>query len=180
VDPDNPVVDTLDRTLLSSQAAGLTSAQRRDLVNSVTRIMRAQFARISLPGNSNITLTARTGEIPVTIQSELPYPVRARLRVESDKLVFPEGNARDLELTNTNTTERFAIQARASGAFPLRVVLESPEGDLVLGRSLFTVRSTAASGVGIALSGGAGGFLALWWARHLITARREKRQARAA
>ena len=174
VDPGNAVEVALDRALLSSQASGVSPPRRRALVASVGDGIEAQFARISLPGNRSVTLTARTGEIPITIQSQLDYPVRATLRVDSDKLAFPDGARRELELANTNTTERFSVRARTSGAFPVRVVLESPEGDLVLGRSLFTVRSTAASGVGVALSVGAVGFLAIWWGGHVFQARRKK------
>lgn len=172
VEPSNAVEVALDRALLSAQAAGLSQSRRRALIDSVDAGIQAQFAQISLPGNRSVTLTARTGEIPITIQSGLGYPVRARLRVESDKLAFPDGSRREVELANTNTTERFAVRARTSGAFPVRVILESPEGDLVLGRSLFTVRSTAASGVGVALSVGAVGFLAVWWGGHVVQARR--------
>jgi len=172
VEPGNAVEAVLDRALLSSQASGIPQARRRALIESVGNGIRAQFAQISLPGNRSVTLTARTGEIPITIQSRLDYPVRATLRVESDKLTFPEGGRREVLLANTNTPERFSVRARTSGAFPVRVVLESPEGDLVLGRSLFTVRSTAASGVGVALSVGAVGFLAVWWAGHVVQARR--------
>lgn len=176
VEPGNPVEIALDRSLLSSQAAGLSPARRRALIESVDTGIAAQFARVSLPGNRSVTLTARTGEIPITIQTDLEYPVRATLRVESDKLAFPDGSRREVELANTNTTERFSVRARTSGAFPVRVILESPEGDLVLGRSLFTVRSTAASGVGVALSVGAVGFLAVWWAGHVVQARRRNRE----
>ncbi|HUR48282.1 MAG TPA: DUF6049 family protein [Acidimicrobiales bacterium] len=176
VDPANPVEVALDRALLSSQAAGMSQARRRALIDSVASGIEAQFSRISLPGNRSVTLTARAGEIPITIQSQLDYPVRAVLRVDSDKLAFPDGDRREVELANTNTTERFSVRARTSGAFPVRVVLESPEGDLVLGRSLFTVRSTAASGVGVALSMGAVGFLALWWGGHVVQARRKKHE----
>lgn len=179
VDRGNRMADAFERALLSSQSSGLPPARRKGLIDAVGSGIEEQFSKISLPGNRSVTLTARTGEIPVTIQSGLDYPVRARLRVESDKLGFPEGSRRELELANTNTTERFTVRARTSGAFPLRVVLESPDGDLVLARSLFTVRSTAASGVGVALSAGAGGFLALWWARHVMQARRQRRQAAA-
>jgi hypothetical protein len=177
VEPSNPVALNLERALLSAEAIGVPSARRRTLTEVVRNGIDGEFAKISLPENRSVTLTARTGEIPVTIQSSLGYPVRARLRVESDKLAFPSGSRREIELSNTNTTERFSIRARTSGAFPLRVILESPDGDLVLGRSLFTVRSTAASGVGIAMSVGAGGFLAIWWARHVLQSRRTKRAA---
>jgi hypothetical protein len=70
---------------------------------------------------------------------------------------------------------RVRVRARTSGAFPLRVTLVSPQGGLELAGSRFTVRSTAASGVGIALSAGAGVFLLLWWARHLVRGRRARR-----
>lgn len=175
VEPANPVENALDRALLSSQSSDLSGARRTALIDSVGAGIDDQFELVSLPGNRSVTLTARAGEIPITIQSQLEYPVRARLRVDSDKLTFPSGSTRELELTNVNTTERFSVLARTSGAFPVRVILESPEGDLVLGRSLFTVRSTAASGVGVALSGGAILVLAAWWARHGIQTRRAGR-----
>ncbi|MDP9072307.1 MAG: hypothetical protein M3N68_13695, partial [Actinomycetota bacterium] len=60
-------------------------------------------------------------------------------------------------------------------AFPLRVRLLSPDGSLVVGRSQFTVRSTAASGVGVVLSAGAGAVLVVWWARHRAMRRRNRR-----
>ena len=179
VEPSNPVENALDRVLLSSQSSDLSRPQRTAYVDAVGAGIESQFALVSLPENRSVTLTARAGEIPITIQSRLDYPVRARLRVDSDKLSFPSGSRRELELTNTNTTERFSVLARTSGAFPVRVVLESPEGDLVLGRSLFTVRSTAASGVGVALSAGAIVVLAAWWARHVLQSRRARRDAAA-
>jgi hypothetical protein len=41
--------------------------------------------------------------------------------------------------------------------------------------SRYTVRSTAVSGVGLALSIGAGVFLTVWWARHWRRTRRSKK-----
>jgi hypothetical protein len=51
----------------------------------------------------------------------------------------------------------------------------SPDGRLELVRSEVTIRSTAFSGVGVALSVGAGLFLLLWWGRHWRTVRRARR-----
>jgi hypothetical protein len=45
-------------------------------------------------------------------------------------------------------------------------MLSSPRGDLRLGQTRFTIRSTAASGVAIVLSVGAGLFLLVWWIGH--------------
>ena len=53
-----------------------------------------------------------------------------------------------------------------------------PTAGSVIGQTRVTVRSTAFSGVGVVLSVGAGTFLALWWGRHILTARRGRRRPR--
>ena len=100
--------------------------------------------------------------------------------VRSDKLEFPEAGGshpqneitRKLDLVRRNETDRFAVQTRASGAFPLLVTLQSPDGSLVVSHTQITVRSTAASGVGLLLSAAAGLFLLIWWGRHFLNGRR--------
>jgi hypothetical protein len=108
----------------------------------------------------------------VTVQKDVSYPVRIVVRVEGDQLQFPGGSTRSLRLTRRNTTELFTVQARSSGAFPLTVTLESPDGRLTLSTTRFTVRSTAASGLGVVLSIGAGIVLLAWWARSFSRRRR--------
>ena len=166
VEATNPVLDRLDRTLLASQSADLRSRDRLRYLEGVQEQVRAEISRIAMPQNRSITLTAREGEIPVTITNSLDYPLRAVLRVASDTLEFPDGDSQQLDLVRRNTTSQFTVQAQSSGSFPLRVRLESPAG-LVLAESRFIVRSTAVSGVGTALSIGAGLFLLVWWGNHL-------------
>ena len=93
--------------------------------------------------------------------------------VTNDALEFPDGDRHDLDLVRENTTSQITVRAQSSGSFPLRLRIESPDG-LTLAESRFTVRSTAISGVGTALSIGAGLFLVFWWANHL-RGRRSKR-----
>ena len=76
---------------------------------------------------------------------------------------------------NRTTTQAIPVKARTSGAFQLTVRLRSPDGQLSLGATRFTVTSTVASGVGLLLSIGAGLFLALWWGSHWRTVRRARR-----
>lgn len=176
LDGDNPIDDDLEELLLTAQASDLRSRQRAQYLDGVDRRIKAELAHLTVPPNRTITLTARRGEIPVTIQWTGDYAIHIRVRVTGDRLTFPDGGtARPIDLARRNTTERFVVQARTSGDFPLRVTLESPQGGLVLGRARFTVRSTAASGVGIALSVGAGAILLTWWARHLVRGRRNRR-----
>ena len=64
--------------------------------------------------------------------------------------------------------------ARASGAFPIRITLESPDGHLEVGRARITVRSTAASGASLVVAMGAATFLAVWWGRNAMKGRRAR------
>jgi hypothetical protein len=174
LDPANPVLDTLDRTLLASEANDLRARERTLYLTGVQNQIGAQVDKIAMPQNRSITLTAREGEIPVTVTSTLSYPVKAVLRFSSDTLEFPHGDSAVLELNRRNTTTRITVRAQSSGSFPLRVSLETPDGNLVIAESRFTVRSTAISGVGTALSIGALLFLLVWWGNHLRGRRSRK------
>lgn len=176
LESDNPIPDQLDEVLLAAESSDLRPRQRTQYIDGAEHRIAAELKHLEVPANRTITLTARQGDIPVTVRWTADYPVHVLLRVDSNKLTFPGGNnTRVIDLGRRNTTERFVVQARTSGAFPLRITLQAPAGGLVLGRSRFTVRSTAASGVGIALSVGAGVILLTWWARHLVRGRRNRR-----
>ena len=172
LEPGEPVFERMHRTLLVAQSADLRTSQRQQYLRGVGEQISAELGRIVGPSNRSITLTARRGRVPITVRKDVPYPVRLVVRVDSDQLRVVGSTVRQLALTRRNTTELFTVQARTSGAFPLRVTLESPDGRLVLSTSRFTVRSTAASGVGVILSIGAGWVLLVWWIRHGLRRRR--------
>jgi hypothetical protein len=67
------------------------------------------------------------------------------------------------------------VEARASGSFPLRITVTSPDGVLTVTRARVTVRSTFVSGVGVVLSVGALIFLVAWWGLHFRSTRRNRR-----
>ncbi|HVM09919.1 MAG TPA: DUF6049 family protein [Acidimicrobiales bacterium] len=171
---DNPDLDVFERALLISQSGDLRPSARASYLRTVDRRIDEQLDQIDMPQSRSITLTAREGELPVTITNQLPYPISVVVTLESDALDFPAGSSRRLELARQNTTERFEVHARGSGSFPVRVRVTAPDGELVVAESRFTVRSTAVSGVGIALSVGAALFLVVWWASHLRSRRRRR------
>jgi hypothetical protein len=181
VDDDNPTYAVLDEQLLTANSADLRSSRQRAYVSGVEHRLDQQLSRIQTPGGS-IRLTARGGQIPVTFRNGTGYPVHLVVTVRSDKLEFPGGGGshplneitRKLDLVRSNETDRFSVQTRASGAFPLLVTLQSPDGSLVVSHTQITVRSTAASGVGLLLSAAAGLFLLIWWARHFLHGRRAR------
>lgn len=174
-----PMEGQLDNRLLATESSELRSArQRQPLVDSVQKAIDAQLSQIEMPQGRSITLTAQQGEIPVTFQNRTGSPAKVVVRVQSDKLAFPHGSTQTIDLVRRNTTQRFTVESRTSGAFPMRITLESPDGNLVIGRTRMTVRSTAASGVSLIVSLGAALFLAIWWGRHAWRGRHDPANAR--
>ncbi len=167
--------DLEDRLLLAESTDLRTDRQRQSYVDAVMSGIDELRQDIRMPGGRSITLTARTAEIPVTFQNRTGGPAKVVVKIQSDKLDFPRGNVQMLELTRQNTTERFPVVSRTSGAFPLRITLESPDGNLVIGQARLTVRSTAASNISLIVSIGAAGFLAVWWGRHSLRGRKARR-----
>jgi hypothetical protein len=170
------VTSLLEERLMVALAHELPAGRTRPAyVRAVVRGIDTQLGEIRLPSTRSITLTARQADIPMTFQNRTGVPARVVVELESDKLDFPGGARREVELTRRNTTERFLVVARTSGAFPMRVQLSSPDGNLVIAQSRMTVRSTVASRLSLAISASAIGFLALWWGRHVLKGRRARR-----
>jgi hypothetical protein len=173
-------LDAIDRALLVAESADLTADAHADYVRSVRERITAAAGRVQVRGSS-ARLTAREGTIPLTLVNDNDFPVQVDVEIEADKLEFTDGSVgrqviRSLVLdANRTTTQVIPVKARTSGAFPLTVTLRSPDGQLQLGATRFTVTSTVASGVGLMLSIGAGLFLALWWGSHWRTVRRARR-----
>lgn len=178
LDPADPVgggiLDTMNRTLLTVPSSDLRGRDRARYLSGIEGQLDRQIAGIAMPPNRSITLTAREGDIPVTITNRLGYPLRVVLRVSGSPVEFPAGDVQELELVRENTTTRFAVRAPSSGSFPIKVRLTFPDSDASIASTQFTVRSTAISGVGTALSIGAALFLVVWWGNHL-RGRRSKR-----
>jgi hypothetical protein len=170
-----------DLTLLA-EADGLTAAERRAYLDAVGTGIAAEVATITVVDRAALRLNDSEGTIPLTLAQDGGHPVRVRVTLESDKLEFGDDEARsvgtvsyDLTLVEENTPLVVPVSVRSPGTFPLLVTVTSPDGRLVVLETRITVRSTAFSGVGIALSVSAGAFLLLWWGRHWRTVRRARR-----
>lgn len=170
----NPMVVHLSDAVLAAQSADLRLTQTNQRLRSAVVAVEQQTEQISTSTAPTVTLTARRGGVPITLSSTADFPTRVRVSLASSKLRFPDGNSQVVDLTRQNTTVRFTVEARTSGSFPLTVMVTSPDGNLDISQTRLTVRSTAASGVGILLSAGAAGFLAIWWARNIFGRRRSQ------
>jgi hypothetical protein len=177
--PGDPAVAAADRSLLAAVSSAWSVDDAPALVAGhlavVDRSIGDLLARIDIPDPRTITLTSRSGSIPLTFVNDTGYPVRLRAALSSDKLFFPEGSVLDLELPPRSTTVRVAVEARTSGTFPVDLAVTSTDGVLPVSQRQLRVRSTYVSTVGWVLMASATGVLAVWWG--LDFRRRRRRQA---
>jgi hypothetical protein len=180
---DDPIALAGDRSLLLSESATFTGPEGQlraeATIGSIAVSIDRFLARVHVPRPSTITLTSRSGEIPLTFRNDTGQRIKVVIELASPKLAFPQGSSRLVTLDPKSTTVRFAVESRTSGTFPLRLSVRSPDGALPVADTRFRVRSTAVSAVGLVLMGGAAVFLALWWAIHIRRSRRARRARRA-
>lgn len=165
-------VDERDRAIASTARAGLTDRQRLDGLAEVERDLRATFDAITTPDADRVTLGARNATIPLPVESSATGPLRVRVHLESSNRLDLPKNDFEVVVDPGRTSVPIPVRTLTSGDVPLRVTVTTPDGGIVLSETRYTVRSTVVSGVGIVLTVGAAGFLAVWWGRHLWRSRR--------
>ena len=166
---------TLADALLLATGADTPDAERNAYVDRAFDAVRSLADLVSAPQEFRLTLTSRSGEIPLNITNHANQPVTVRIELEGDQLEFPGGDVMTETLQPGGNPIPIPVRVRTSGAFPLNITITSPDGSVILERTRFDIRSTAVSGVGVVLSVGAALFLAVWWARHWRSARRARR-----
>lgn len=164
----------VERAALGSADRFLTDPERLAVLAGARTSIRAITSGVSLPTTQRVTLTSRSGDIPLTVGNSLTTDAHVRITVSSPKLDFPDGSTIDLVVPPGTTRTNVRVETRATGAFPMQVSVASADGVLLVASSRIDVRSTAISGWGLVLSIGAGLFLAVWWIRHFRHTRRAK------
>lgn len=119
-----------------------------------------------------VTFTSRRGEVPITVVNRTAYPVRIRIEISSPKLKFPHGSAKLLAPLNPpGETVTFTALTDATGTFPLKVRLTSPDGAVVVHEEELVVRSTAFNVLALVITVGAALFFVGWYGRKWWTAK---------
>lgn len=173
-------LETADQTVLLSRATALQGDDRgdrkspADYLRGADKLLKDITAKVRGPKGQRVTLTSRRASIPITLLNSTGRPLQVRVRLESDQLRFLDGAERFVTLASQNTTERFRVESRTTGAFPLEITVTSPDGLLRINSSELTIRSTVVSGVGAVLTAGAGLFLLVWWGNDLRRSRHQR------
>ncbi|MDQ1565416.1 MAG: hypothetical protein QOF96_296, partial [Actinomycetota bacterium] len=186
VEPNSAWLEAADRGILVSRAATLEADDRAErklstpaaYLQGADRLVKSVTSKVRGPKGQRVTLTSRRASIPISLLNATGRPLQVRVRLKSDQLRFLDGNERFLTLAPQNTTERFRVESRSTGAFPLDITVTSPDGALLVNSSELTIRSTVVSGVGAVLTAGAGIFLLVWWGNDLRRSRRRSGRAR--
>jgi len=172
------VFDVVNENLLLSLGTGITNAQRNLAAGDAIDKIRVEIERVDPPPIGGVSLTSREATAPFSFRNRNDYPLRVEVRFLADKarfVDFDDGETTTIVLEPGITTKEFRVQALAAGSFPLRIEMFSPDGALALGAVDLTMRSTAPSFVGVAVTVGAAFVLVVWWGRDLIRGRRRKR-----
>ena len=178
--PDPTVaVRTFETSVAISADDRLRNATRLAILGNVQTQVQRRMQAISLPARDRVTLGARDARFPLPISSSSSEPLKVVITLEaSDRLAFRHDRIETV-LRGERTTVQIPVRTRATGDTPLRITIRTPDGQVILAESQYTIRSTAVSGVGLLLTIGAGGFLALWWGRHWYRTRRDRDAAAA-
>lgn len=173
--PDRPALTgALADRLSASTDRRLTTDRRRQQVAGVRADLDARFGSVSIPSSDRVTLGARDAQFPLVLTSTGDVPVRVVVELSaSDRLTIAEPRI-EVVLDGDHTEVPIDVRSRLPGDTPLRVRVTTPDGAVLLSEGTYSVRSTAVSGVGLVLTVGAGLFLAVWWGRHIIRARRHR------
>ena len=180
VGSDDPSVAAGRHALLLSLSTSNSRAQALAQLQTIQEDLDALTSGITATAKT-LTLTARRAELPLSFQNDTKRAgIKVRVRLDSPKLIFPDGQDILLKLPIGHYTKRVAVEARASGTFSMTITLESANGSIELGPpTSVTIRSAAFSGIGIGLTVGALLFLAGWWGNHFRRTRRGRRRASA-
>lgn len=173
---ESPLAERAERSLLLAESYKTGDSSGRYRAGGL-EVVRKTIDQVEGPAHQTITLIGERAEIPVSFVNHTGQDLRVEVRLQSDKLLFPDGRRRMLTLAPRSTTAAFAVEARTRGTFPLFVTLTSPDGQIVVTQSELTIRSTAGSGVGPVLTIGAAAFLLGWWALHFRGIRRRRNLA---
>lgn len=126
-----------------------------------------------------ITLTDDVGQVPVILVNHGAVPLTVDVRMQSIFYGFEPPLLEELELAPEEPrTVTFTARARSLGGLRnVTVSVEAPDGSRVLATGRLAVRTGAYSVAALTLTGGAAGFLLVWWARDILRTRKAKRGA---
>lgn len=168
IDPPSDMLGRLRRDLLVAQSRvwegdDVMLSRGLAFARSVRTEIEDQFSQINMEGRSDITLTSRTGEVPLVLTNETGYDVTLDIQVDWRDL--------DLEIDPADVRRTFApgsspllltATANASGIYPVEVLIRTPDGAEIDSRQI-SIRSTEFNEIALGITLGALAFLVMFY-----------------
>jgi Family of unknown function (DUF6049) len=134
----------------------------RSYIRAVDQGIKGVYRHINVI-TTPVTLTARSGKIPITVANGSAERITVVLRLTSPKVDLPAASEPFVLEPGRRTTQLLQVGTRATGTFPIQVDVLTPDGEVKITGSDIRLTSTAFNRVALALTGGAAGVLLLWW-----------------
>lgn len=170
--PNLAATSSLRDLLAASANRNLSADEQAGLLEAVKRQAEAGMRGIGLLDRGGVTITGRSGDLPLTLVNGQSLPVTVALEFSSEDFGFPEGQRQFAVLEPGRNEVLIPIEARSGGGSTVEVAVAAPEGGVVLDRTTARVRSAGQAGRGLAILAAAAAGLVAWWIR---TARRRGR-----
>ena len=87
------------------------AGQGRDLLTSIKDSVDNYVHQVEIQPNSTVTITSSKAEIPISFRNNGITPVTVHLKLDSDRLLFPNGAEQNIVLSpKHNTTVRVPVE----------------------------------------------------------------------
>ncbi|MDW3220318.1 MAG: DUF6049 family protein [Acidimicrobiales bacterium] len=177
LEPETAGIDALTRQLWAAVSSDLSSTEATAYADAVFAEVLERTTGIEVPPGDRITLTDRRTDLPLTIVNSQAVPLNVELVLSAEKIRFPDGDRRTLRLQPGANHIVIPVETLASGDARVTATVVSPGGAFELASGAVDIRSTAISGLGLAISIVALVILGVWWIRTILRVRRNRAAA---
>lgn len=152
---DDPLPEALATRLLVAEGGQFVGNefQGAAFVQAVRDRLRAELSKIRPVVVRTVTLSARTGTIPIRLTNATGRAVRVVVELASARIGLLQA-VQEVELDRPERTLQFPVELRTTGRFPVRVLVRTPSGRVV-SDAILVVRSTAYNRVALVITLGA-------------------------
>jgi hypothetical protein len=142
--------------------------------NGFRNQLRTLRASVKVPRSLSFTLGERKSDLRLQLRNEAAVDLTVSIKITSAKLQIPDEDRVVTVPANGAFDLVIPVVARASGRFPIEVVLFTPDGLVQAGQRVqLTARVAAIAGLGLVVSGAAVLVLLAWWLSHWRAIRRK-------